>query len=135
VPSVASGFTGGTSSGGTFTLAPGTYGVAIEHLPVIIGANVGAVIHPLYTNPAIAPTTTTFSNQHMTLSNPATQGLAFTGGVASPRVPNTAITDSTPAPSAYWCNFGAAAYDRKQSFYEAFPAPGTIDLTGPGVTG
>jgi hypothetical protein len=133
-------FDGVGSATGPFTLNPGSYGIALQHIPIgatlppnpwVTQTTAGTPIHPLYTNPAVLPTSTTFSDQFLTLSSAGlgAQAAPFTGGAAQPRVINTEIDYTVPANVGYSTAYGSGCYDRKASFYENFAAPGSIDLT------
>lgn len=133
-------FNGVAPATGPFTLTAGSYGVALQHIPIgaalppnpfAPGSQAGTVLHPLYTNPAALPTPTTFSDQFLTLNAAGLGGQAnpFVSGVAQPRVINCEIDYAVPANTAYSTPYGSGCYDRKASFYEHFAAPGSIDLT------
>lgn len=108
------------------TFAPGTYAMAINHLFVQAGQpNAGAAIHPLYTNPAIAPTSTVLGDQYVSLRLGSAQGQAWTGGLATPRIANVQLDYTLGANVAYSTPYGAGCYDRKRSFYESWAAPGS----------
>ncbi len=106
-------------------LAPGSYAIALNHLFVRAGQpDAGAPIHPLYTNPAILPTPTAIGDQFVTLGLGAAQSAAWTGGLASPRIANVRIDYTVGGGVAYSSPYGVGCYDRKQSFYESWAAPG-----------
>lgn len=108
-----------------FLLLAGTHGVALQHMPV---PNQGPV-HPFYTDPARNPQPLVWPGTHMTLTAGAAQNVAFTGGVALPRIVNIQITYVPSQDSAMTRTFGTGCYRTQPTFYEVFPVPpATFDL-------
>lgn len=106
------------------TFAPGTYAMAINHLFVQASQpNAGAPIHPLYTNPAVVPTSTVISDQYISLALGSSQGQAWTGGLVTPRIANVTLDYTLGSNIAYSTPYGVGCYDRKRSFYESWAGP------------
>lgn len=138
-PSYAT-FDGLGSATQPFTLPAGSYGIALQHIPIgatlppnpfVPATNGGTPIHPLYTNPAVLTTPLTFRDQFLAFNAAGlgAQASPFSSGIAQPRVGNLEIEYTVAPNTAYSTAYGTGCYDRKASFYENFPAPGSIDLT------
>jgi hypothetical protein len=108
-------------------LAPGTYGVLLQ----IGGATAGP--HPLGPlHPLIPPNPTpNATDSVLTIGNGSWQFTAF-HNTAFPRLPLDIILQlhySLAAGTADAVEHGAGCYERAQSWYETFPAPGAVDVT------
>jgi len=114
-----------------FTIAPGTYGVAVEIGPVT--ATVPTVpnfvppypLHPQFVLGRSAPgVPLNVGDQFLQITNQQWSNQAFV--LAPGALAKNAVIDIhyTPASTAaYSTTFGAGCYDQPQTFYEEFPAP------------
>lgn len=117
-----------------FTLPQGSYGIALQHLPVGAPNALTGPIHPLDTDPVLVPTPLTTSDEWLTLIAGGSQEIAFTSSVSQPRVANVRFHYAPGPNGAYRLAYGVGCYRRPMSFYEnsAVP-PGTFDLANSSI--
>ncbi|MGE3174890.1 MAG: hypothetical protein AB7O97_19845 [Planctomycetota bacterium] len=118
-------------------LAPGNYAVVLVMVPS--GTNPATDrIHPLFTNVNSVPTPLTVDDGFVKFDFGGIQSPAFVNGALQysgtpPYIPNVRIDYTLGTNVAFASPYGAGCYDRKQTFYESFAAPGapaSIDLSG-----
>jgi hypothetical protein len=116
-------------------LTAGQYAVMTVFIPQGVATGTAALptmrTHSLMTNLNLNPSTPTPSDAFMALSNiqlasPADGGGFFSPAGGTPYMPHLNINYNVGANVAYQTPYGAGCYDRKQTFYESFLAPGTV---------
>jgi hypothetical protein len=106
-----------------FVLPRGSYGVALQHLPVGTPHPVTGPVHPLITDPFVRPTPLTFRDEYATWVAGGVQDVAFASGVQQPAVANVAVHYTPGLHAAFTAAYGSGCYDRPRSFYEQFTVP------------
>jgi hypothetical protein len=108
-----------------FVLPAGQYGLMVEVRPPTAGTNAGP-LHCLLYSPPI--TSTTVSNQWVTLSNQALQNDSFSSGAGPNNQINLRLAFNPAANSGYSTQYGAGCYFSPQFYHEQFAAPTNFDM-------
>lgn len=120
-----------------FTLAAGTYGIAVQLGPYFdptidpsTGNPIGNIaLHPLLTLTAFNPLPTSVSNQAMSVFHENFQRIAWQSGTSGNTiVDNLEFHFSVGAGAAYYTDFGVGCYNKPPSTYEEFGTSAAFDM-------